>query len=482
MRLVRLGGLAFIVACGAPARSPVDASATGLTSYEVVIEANDSDELELAVHASFPQWTNSELSVTEGAEPYVKDVTVTAHDGGSPRKIERVNGSWFASECANGCDASYRFLLGRAGNDIDEDDVAMTSRNFSEAPPSAWLLRPMQIFATAPVHLHVVSHVKDVVMATGVRRARSGAAGTYELTQGELPITPYTVFGKLRVREVDAGNGAHIQFAIGPGKMVPDDAALEKWVQTAAFAVTAFYGQFPIDNALVVAIPSRGDDVGFGRTMAGGGGSILINVGRSTTPETFASDWVATHEMIHLAFPSMGGEHRWIEEGLATYLEPLVRVRAGMTDEKTVWYEFLTMIQNGLPQSGDRGLDRTRTWGRVYWGGALFCLLADLEIRERTKNTRSLDDALRGILRAGGDDAARWTMDYAFEQGDRATGVPVLHELYAKMAFAPLPVELDAIWKKLGVSIHGRDVIFDDSAPMADIRRAMTARRDDSKK
>ena len=39
------------------------------------------------------------------------------------------------------------------------------------------------------------------------------------------------------------------------------------------------------------------------------------------------------------------------------------------------------------------------------------------------------------------------------------------------------PIDLDAIWKKLGVSLHGRDVIFDDSAPEAEIRKSMTARR-----
>jgi predicted metalloprotease with PDZ domain len=478
-RVARFAGLALLTACGSHARSPDSTPGViGLTAYDVAIEQNDSEGLELAVSASFPEWTNAELSVTEGAEPFVKDVRISEHGANSFHVIEKKSdGSWYANECASGCDVRYRFLLTRAGQEIDEDDIAMSSRNLAEAPPSAWLLRPMQIFEKAPVHLHVVSHVPDVIMATGLRRARSGEAGAYDLTQGELPITPYTVFGKLRVQEIDAGKGAHIQFAIGPGKSKSDDAALKKWIQRSAFAVTDFYGQFPIDNALVVAIPSRGDDVGFGRTMAGGGGSILINVGRSADDAALASDWVATHEMIHLAFPSMGGEHRWIEEGLATYLEPLVRVRAGMTDERAVWYEFLTMIQNGLPQEGDRGLDRTRTWGRVYWGGALFCLLADLEIRERSKNTRALDDAVRGILRAGGDDSARWTMDYAFEQGDRATGLTVLHELYAKMAFAPLPVDLDAIWKKLGVSLRGREVIFDDTAPEADIRKAMTARR-----
>jgi len=30
-----------------------------------------------------------------------------------------------------------------------------------------------------------------------------------------------------------------------------------------------------------------------------------------------------THEMIHLAFPSMADEHHWIEEGLSVYVEPI---------------------------------------------------------------------------------------------------------------------------------------------------------------
>src|SRR6185436_8924834 len=134
-------------------------------------------------------------------------------------------------------------------------------------------------------------------------------------------------------------------------------------------------------------------------------------------------DWVAVHEMIHLAFPSVAREHLWIEEGLATYLEPVVRVRAGMMSEDDAWRALVEMLPNGLPRAGDRGLDRTRTWGRVYWGGALYCLLADIEIRKRTQNAHGLDDALRGILRAGGNDAAHWPLERALDAGDRATGV-----------------------------------------------------------
>jgi hypothetical protein len=37
-------------------------------------------------------------------------------------------------------------------------------------------------------------------------------------------------------------------------------------------------------------------------------------------------------------------------------------------------------MPQGEPQRGDRGLDGTHTWGRTYWGGAMFCLLTDVEI------------------------------------------------------------------------------------------------------
>ena len=40
----------------------------------------------------------------------------------------------------------------------------------------------------------------------------------------------------------------------------------------------------------------------------------------------------------------------------------------------------------GLPEPGDEGLDYTHTWGRTYWGGATFCLLADVRIRRETHN------------------------------------------------------------------------------------------------
>jgi hypothetical protein len=147
-----------------------------------------------------------------------------------------------------------------------------------------------------------------------------------------------------------------------------------------------------------------------------------------------------------------------------------------VTPEK-FWGDLVEGLPQGLPQSGDQGLERTHTWGRTYWGGALFCLMADVTIRERTKNERSLDDALRGIVATGADVEAHWTIDRFLEVGDEATGTVVLHDLFRDMALAPGAVDLPSLWTRLGVRAEHNRVVFDDRAPLAAIRRAITGSR-----
>jgi hypothetical protein len=143
--------------------------------------------------------------------------------------------------------------------------------------------------------------------------------------------------------------------------------------------------------------------------MGYGAASTKVFVGQLATEEDLKRDWVMTHEMVHLAFPSVADEHHWIEEGIATYVEPIARVEAGSLASQSVWHDLV----EGLPQVGDNGLDYTHTWGRTYWGGVLFCILADIEIHQRTSNRRGLQDALRAILAGGGNIEASWPLERA---------------------------------------------------------------------
>lgn len=252
------------------------------------------------------------------------------------------------------------------------------------------------------------------------------------------------------------------------------EAALVSWAEKAGRAVAAYYGTFPVPSVeLTIRAGGPGGITG-GRTAASRGqAAIRIAVGDEATPEELASNWVLVHEMVHLAFPSMTG-HEWIEEGIATYVEPLARARAGLTPPDEIWRWLLWGLPRGLEAIQSRGLDSASSWAATYWGGALFCFLADVEIRKRTGNRKSLDDALRGILRAGGNVTVPWPIDRALAEGDRATGVPVLAELYATMRRGPVRVDLADFWKKLGVSSAGGQIVYDDAAPLAAIRKGIT--------
>jgi len=263
------------------------------------------------------------------------------------------------------------------------------------------------------------------------------------------------------------GGGA-IELSFDASSAAPA-AAIEGWARRAAVAVSSFYGRFPVARVrvLVARVPGRGIH---GTTY--GGRFVRMRLGAEASAADLATDWTLTHELFHLAFPDLDERHHWMEEGMATYFEPIARARVGDLEPAVVWRDLFAGLPKGLPEDGDRGLDRTPTWGRTYWGGALFWFLADVDIRERTGNRRSADDALRAILAAGGDGSEHWPMERVLEVGDRATGTTVLGELYRRMATAPVAVDVGALAARLGVAGSGR---FDDGAPLAAIRRSITA-------
>src|ERR1700745_2175810 len=268
---------------------------------------------------------------------------------------------------------------------------------------------------------------------------------------------------------------SRIEVHIESGPMQLSNQELMQWVRMAADSVSTYYERFPVPAVALRIIPTDGRGVRGGRTFgAKEGGRISIHVGKETTVRGLNSDWMLTHEMVHLSFPSMADEHHWIEEGIATYVEPIARVRAKHMDAHEMWFELVRDLHQGLPQSGDEGLDNTHTWGRTYGGGALFCFVADIEIHKQTNNRKGLDDALRGILNAGGEIRYDWPIEKALTAGDAATGVSVLMPLYQKMKNQPYQVDLAALWKELGVERDGDTVNFIDSEPLAKNRDAIT--------
>jgi len=274
-----------------------------------------------------------------------------------------------------------------------------------------------------------------------------------------------------------AGSALQVDFAPGPLDL-PTPQILQ-WIENAASAVATYYGRFPVPRDRILIVPTE-DRSGVlqGTTWGGVGGFpafTRIRLGQHTTLAALTGDWMMTHELTHSGFPSQEDEHHWIEEGIAVYVEPVARVQAGFLTAEKIWADMLRDMPKGNPQPGDQGLDQTHTWGRTYWGGAQFCLLADVTIREQTHNTKGLQDALRAIAAAGGTIDQDWPIEKAFATGDAATGTRVLEQQYDRMANAPVSIDLEALWKKLGIVRTETGIRFDDSAPEAAIRKAITA-------
>jgi hypothetical protein len=256
-------------------------------------------------------------------------------------------------------------------------------------------------------------------------------------------------------------------------RAVGDGAAILEWVRRSADTVSRYYARFPADRATIALVTQPGAGVHGGKTFANPNAYIRVQLGREVSAEQLLADWVLVHEMTHLALPDTGEAHAWLSEGLATYVEGIARVQAGNRSEADVWAEEMRSMPRGLPEPGDGGLDHTHTWGRTYWGGAMFCLLADVDIRRRTQLRFGLQHALRAILRESGGLATDWPIERVLRTGDAAVGTRTLEDLYAQMKDTPVTPDLMALWRELGVLPEGGAVKLVDDAPLAPVRRAI---------
>jgi hypothetical protein len=287
---------------------------------------------------------------------------------------------------------------------------------------------------------------------------------------------PYDAFDRMPKTDLEIA-GSTINVAFAPGDMTLPREKLLDWVRMSAKAVATYYGRFPVEQLRLLLVPVDGARIRGGTTWGYRGAAIRIPLGRDSTEEVLRRDWVMVHEMVHTALPDLNDRYTWLSEGLAVYVEPIARVQAGDLAARDIWQAMMRDMPKGLPLAGDQGLDDTDSWGRKYWGGAMFCLLADVEIRKRTDNRLGLQDAMRGILSAGGNHEKDWSIDRVLATADKAVGVDVLTRLHNEMGSKTVTPDLAALWRDLGLRPQGESLEFDDTAPLAAIRKAITAPR-----
>ena len=272
------------------------------------------------------------------------------------------------------------------------------------------------------------------------------------------------------------GTTLQVDFAEGATDLAPE--AILDHVNKAGKAVATYYGKFPVAGARVLIVPVANESgILQGTTWGGMRGwpaFTRVRIGQHTTQAELDEDWMMTHELVHMAFPSLPDDQHWMEEGLSTYIEPVARVQTGEMKPEQIWRDMVRDMGKGQPRDGDKGIDNTHTWGRTYWGGALFCLVADVAIRRETHNKKGLQDALRAIVNQQGTINHDWDLPKALAMGDVATGTHVLMRQYEEWKDKPVTVDLAALWADLGITAMNGGVAFDDAAAGAAIRNEIT--------
>ncbi len=455
-----------------PAASP--AAAPYPEGYRYHLRASPGAE-ELCVEVELPKSASPirTWATDTTVQPFFDEVSLV-RDGTSVPVPAAQNG-WTVPACDAGatCRLRYRVRLGEAARTIDDFDHVMERDGAMLAPPSAWLLRPQAVHA--PYFL-AVQTAPGESFVSGLRLAPAPwGESTFKGDVVALDEAPYSAFGRFPLTRKRLPGGL-VDLAFLHGTPSP---AVETWIDRALAALTAYYGHFPIEHAALVVRIGEGTGTYDGHTMGDGGGAVLVTVGDRADGKTLADDWMLVHELVHVSFPDVSTP--WIEEGLATYLEPIIRVRSGLCTVDDVWRSLVEGLPQGQPERGDEGLDVTDTWGRRYWGGALYWFVADVEIRKRTDNARSLDDALRAVNRGGGNVSRNWDSNKVLAMADAGTGIDVLVPLRRAWGKTPVRVDLDAMWKALGVAEVNGKMVYDDAAPLASVRKGILTGKQERK-
>ncbi|MGE0575840.1 MAG: hypothetical protein AB7F22_29170 [Reyranella sp.] len=380
-------------------------------------------------------------------------------------------------EQGNGiAEARYHFDLSDFTGTVQSTSLAVQRGNGVLATLGSWLLEPRG-YDRPPVIDIRINAEPGLAFAAGLPKV----GDAWRLAGTTVRFAGYTALGRLTYRELavpapgslrpgqPASRGV-LRVALLDGVAEGSRADVLDWVERTAQAQANYWQGFTARQALVGLVPMpdrRG--VGYGRSVPGGGVTVMVEIGNEVDRHRLFGDWVLTHELVHTGMPFIRGRGSWFMEGAATYVEPIIRARAGWKTEEEVWREWVDNMPKGVPAFAS-GLANAS--GREnYWGGATFMLLADLAIRRASQGARGLEDCLGGVLWSGLDGARRASVgDYA-AACDRATGTQAMSALVDRHFNRGGPLDLAALWKELGVSLIGGRIALDDSAPSAAWRK-----------
>lgn len=355
----------------------------------------------------------------------------------------------------------YQIDLAEFADALDDLDVAMRRQRSIVLSPDVFL----------PTSNEVAQHRLFIANDFGVKHLTAydqDKEGAYIFSRWQLRNSGPFILGQFSQTEIPGQDGMKV--ALLQGEMKASPGQLFTWIADLAKSNSRFWGKPPVPNALVILAPSHRSGLSGGKVLGGSGAVVLIQVGQDTDPHSLYEEWVGVHELLHLGTPLSRDKGVWFNEGLATYFEPILRYRAGWKSEDEIWQEWLRDMPRGYDAIGKSGLAPSGRRG-AYWGGALFMLLADIELRKASQGQSGMEDCLKAILHHMGGAPGQALIGDMLNLCDQDLGNKVMSNLGRKYIDQGTSMDFEALWRDLGVSRNDQgNIIYNNNAPLAWVR------------
>lgn len=372
-----------------------------------------------------------------------------------------------------GRDACVRYTVRLAGA-VESRDGAFI------VPTGAWLWRPPRDAwgELGTLRFRFALPQADMDLSLPWTRA-SEAAHHYETDARAYGFLSRALIGEFARRTFRAAGARFDVAMVGAASAL--SPVVTDWLGTAAQAVATVgsANRFPVPTMQVILLPSRFGDgpLGFGYVTRGGGAGVTLHVDPDAELAALRRDWTVVHEFSHLWMPFVARDDAWLSEGVATYLQEVLRVRLGVLPEPEAWRRLLDGADRGRGSRSSLARDsqamyREYNFPKVYWGGASYALLADLEVRKRSHGRRSLGTALVALRALHAKTTRAVSAATLLADLDRLTGSSVFQKLAEQVVYRPPYPAPAAELARLGVVRRGGSVVVGQGGD-ARVRRAL---------
>ncbi len=278
-----------------------------------------------------------------------------------------------------------------------------------------------------------------------------------------------------------------VELVTDPALTTRDGNPWAAWIETLTGSVVSVVPGFPKSGVQVRLRPSsRRDPITYGRVQRRQRPVIDLQVHPEATLDALLDDWRGYHEFAHLLIPFPSNDDIWFSEGIASYYQHLLQVRAGVIEPDEAWQRLFAGFQRGLEDPVGKNMTlaelsprmwRLRAYRRVYWTGAAYFLRVDLRLRTESGGIHSVDSVLAAFDRCCSRERQRWTAEALLHQFGQLSLPNVWLEEYERMIDSKATPDVGQAMQALGIEWAEDGVSLSGNPRQARLRRAIATGR-----